>query len=336
MAWLDQLTWSSLRGDFKLKRIAFSILPFAVLCCALEAQSSPPSVALHGNCTTNLPRFEDWYQTTRLPYGEPYVATAKRKLQVLENYPKLKLQMSLEETEKILGKPDFAIALPAARLATAPEPTDKHCNNEVAFILKKTSENATDTEDVAVYLSFSRDGRLYWLAPQNLPALKPLGSATGEVPLIESQTVWKEYVFADDGFAITLPHQPTPHTDPTLPDFTVYSVSLPDHTMLSLRVSHQNRDCAATLGELKEGALRAQSGIDPSSVKNPSIAGNQGLEYEYTANGGRVQLDRFYCVSGKFYAFSTGWFGSKVLPASLESVFGSFRLLDTKPAVAPQ
>lgn len=299
-------------------------------------QSSPPVVVFHGTCANDLQRFEDWYQTTRLPYGEPYVVTEKRKQQLLENYPKLKLQMSLEETEKILGKPDFAIALPSVRLATAPGPTDERCDNEVAFILKKNSENATDTEDVAVYLSFSRDGKLYWVVPQNLSALKPLGSATGEGPIIENQTVWKEYVFADDGFAITLPREPKPHTDPTLPDFTVYSVSLPDHAILSLRVSHQKRDCVATLSELKEGALRGQSGIEPSSVKNLSIDGNQGLEYEYTVNGVRVQLDRFYCVSGKFYAFSTDWFGTKVLPASLERVFGSFRLLNTTPVVGPQ
>ena len=60
-------------------------------------------------------------------------------------------------------------------MASAPEPADKLCNNEVAYIVKKSHENMTDMEDVAIYLSFSRDGKLYWAAAQNLPTLKQLG-----------------------------------------------------------------------------------------------------------------------------------------------------------------
>jgi hypothetical protein len=41
--------------------------------------------------------------------------------------------------------------------------------------VKKSHENMTDMEDVAIYLSFSRDGKLYWAAAQNLPTLKQLG-----------------------------------------------------------------------------------------------------------------------------------------------------------------
>jgi len=97
---------------------------------------------------------------------------------MLDGYPKLKLQMSLEDIEKLLGKPDFATGTPVPHLATAPEPADKRCINELAFIVKKNHENMTDMEDVAIYLSFSRDGKLYWAAPQNLPTLKQLGSPT--------------------------------------------------------------------------------------------------------------------------------------------------------------
>jgi hypothetical protein len=44
--------------------------------------------------------------------------------------------------------------------------------------VKKAHENMADVEDVAIYLSFSRDGKLYSAAPQNLPTLKQLGSPT--------------------------------------------------------------------------------------------------------------------------------------------------------------
>jgi hypothetical protein len=147
---------------------------------ALEAQTSVPAVIFHGKCETGLPRFEEWFQQTRLPQGEPYVAAQDRKQQTTNNYPKLKLQMSMAEVEKILGKPDFATGRPVPRLATAPEPTDKRCSVETAYILKKNGENMTDIQDVAIYLFFSRDGRLYWAAPQKLPNLKPTGTPNGE------------------------------------------------------------------------------------------------------------------------------------------------------------
>jgi hypothetical protein len=160
-----------------IKRIVFLILLVSATCCFLEAQTSPPAVVFHGSCATGLPQFEEWYRHTRLPQ-ESYVAAGKRKQQLLDNYPKLKLKMSLEDVENLLGKPDFATATPAPHLATAPEWADKRCSNELAYIVKKKHENMADMEDVAIYLSFSREGKLYWAAPQNLPTLKQLGSPT--------------------------------------------------------------------------------------------------------------------------------------------------------------
>jgi hypothetical protein len=106
--------------------------------------------------------------------------------------------------------------------------------------------------------------------------------------------------------------------------------------MVSLRVSHQDRDCAATLVQLKNGALKGKSGIDPSFVKNPSIEGNQGLEYEYTVSRDGGSSDRFYCVKGRFYAFSIRWLGTQVPPASVDRVLSSFRLLHAEHAGGPQ
>ena len=160
-----------------MKRIAFVALLVAAMSWVLEAQTSPPAVVFHGNCANGLPRFEEWYAQTRLPY-RPYVVADKRKQQILENYPKLKLQMSLQDVEKLIGKPDFASGTPSPHLATAPETADKRCTNELAYIVKKIHENMTDMEDVAIYLSFSRNGKLYWAVPQNLPTLEQLGSPT--------------------------------------------------------------------------------------------------------------------------------------------------------------
>ena len=155
---------------------AFLFAAAVTFCCSLAAQTSVPSVVFRGKCDTGLPRFEDWYQQTRLPKGEPYLAAEGRKRELLDSYPKVKLDMSMAEVERSLGKPDFAVGKPIARLATAPEPTDKRCDVETAYIVRKNSENMADMEDVGIYLFYSREGKLYWAAPQNLPGLKQMGS----------------------------------------------------------------------------------------------------------------------------------------------------------------
>jgi hypothetical protein len=158
---------------------AFFLAVAVACCCSLVAQTSAPNVVFRGKCDTGLPRFEDWFQQTPLAKGEPYVAPQSRQQELLNKYPKLKLAMSMTEVEKYLGKPDFGWGKPIARLATAPEPTDKRCNTETAYIVKKKGENMSDMEDVAIYLFYSRDGKLYWASPLNLPSLKQMGSPTG-------------------------------------------------------------------------------------------------------------------------------------------------------------
>jgi len=310
-----------------------TIFVFATF-CVLAAQSSPPAVVFHGNCANGLPTYQVWFQQTRLPYSEPYLAPEKHRQQVLEQYSKLKLQMSLEEVEKIFGKPDFSTPRPAARLATMPEPEEPQCSNQVAYIFQKNSENMADMADVAIYLLFSKDGKLYWVVPQNLPSLKPLGSSTAEneLDLAHHQIAsWKEYVFADDGFAITLPEAPSPHPDAALPEMTVYSVSVAPGARLSLRVSHEDRNCAETLAQLKDGALRGKSGIDPSSVTGVSVDGHPGLEYRYRVDTELSSSDRFYSVNGRFYTFSSNWTGSGPPPAGVLRSISSFRLLGAGP-----
>jgi hypothetical protein len=320
-----------------MKRRLFLILLWAFTCGVLSAQDVPRIVTSHANCAIVPPAYDEWYQQTRLSEGEPYVAPDKRKHQILDNYHSLKLRMTLDEVKRILGEPDFGTARPPFHLATAPEPTDRRCANDLAYIVGKNSGNMVETGDVAVYLSFSGDGKLYWAAPQNLPTLVALGSPTGKAPaIIQSQTAWKEYVFGDDGFAIMFPEAPRPHADATFPEFTVYSVFLPGDAFLSLRVSHQNRDCAAPLTQLRNDILNGKSGIDPSSVKNPTINGNEGLEYEYSVRPDGGSSERFYCVNGRLYAFSIQWHGTEVPPASVERVLSSLRLLNTEHAGGPQ
>lgn len=160
-----------------MKQVSRWMLILIAMLCAAAAQEVPSAV-IRGDCTNELPGYQQWYQTTKLAYGEPYSISAERKEQVVGNYSKLHIGMSLKEVEKLLGKPDFSNPLPPAHLANTPAPIGQRCSDQVAYILKKTSENMSDLQDVAVYLFFSRDGALYWATPQNLPALKGFGSPT--------------------------------------------------------------------------------------------------------------------------------------------------------------
>ena len=140
---------------------------------------------------------------------------------------------------------------------------------------------------------------------------------------------WKEYVFREDGFAITLPGEPKPHPDASAPDMTVYSASLAPGLGLTLRVSHQNRDCSETLTQLRDGGLQGKSGIDPASVKEVSLGSHPGIEYYYKLSTDRVSRDRFYCVNGWFYAFSSSSPTAHPSFEAADRVMRSFRLLDT-------
>ena len=155
-----------------MKRLIMLMAACAMMAGSVVTQN-PPSVVVHRSCPTNLPDYKQWLQQA----GLPYIAGDKRKQQIIENYSKLELRMSASEAEKLIGKPDFAAPRPGARLSTSPPPAVATCTNQIAYILKKNSENMADMEDVAIYLFFSADDKLYWALPQNVAALKPLGSA---------------------------------------------------------------------------------------------------------------------------------------------------------------
>ena len=145
------------------------------LVCALAAQNPPTTYVVHGNCENGLPTYQQWFGKTQLPFGKVYVAGKKRKQQIVENYSKLKLQMTLEQTEQLLGQPDFSAPHPRGHLSTEPEPVKAICSNQIAYVFQKKGEDMTDMADEAIYLFFSPENKLTWAAPQNVPELKTMG-----------------------------------------------------------------------------------------------------------------------------------------------------------------
>src|SRR5437016_10909986 len=74
----------------------------------------------------------------------------------------------------------------------------------------------------------------------------PLASQTRKQGVNKNHTQeWKEYVYAVDGFAMTLPKPPVPpHKDSQMPDGTAYSVHLSDELTVGLHVGNFPDGCA--------------------------------------------------------------------------------------------
>jgi len=142
------------------------------------------------------------------------------------------------------------------------------------------------------------------------------------------QVQWKEYVYPDDGFALTLPSPPSINESPALPGATAYAIySESDDSGFVLRVMHKKGNCASAIAKLKESVLSGNNAsIDRSSVKEPSFDGNRGLEYMFKRNT-TVAIDRLYCLNERLYYFTVNWPSGRPIPAAATRMLNSFRLV---------
>ena len=144
---------------------------------------------------------------------------------------------------------------------------------------------------------------------------------------------WKEYVFPKDGFALTSPSAPNPHPDMQLLDATAYTMGFPrTNEAITLRVLHQPHDCSTYLNELKTGVQAGkQPGADASSLKDISISGFPGVQYDWSVNPARVMQERYYCVRNQFYSFAIARPAREPLSQEAKRVLSSFRLISQQP-----
>lgn len=144
---------------------------------------------------------------------------------------------------------------------------------------------------------------------------------------------WRAYIYPDDGFGITLPAPATPHDDAGDNHIHVYTVPIPTApqgtgSMLSLRVVHRLMDCDTALAGLWDKAQSNGDAREPvvaGSLKQVSLDGLQGLEYETTVEGGERVLHRFQCGNKLFYIFSAGYREKR--PAELDRIINSFQVV---------
>lgn len=139
---------------------------------------------------------------------------------------------------------------------------------------------------------------------------------------------WRPYVYPDDGFAITLPAQTTPHNDGGDRHIHVYTVRLEDGTIFNLRAVHKLMDCETTLADLWDKADGNKDPKEPvirGTLKEVSLSGLRGLEYE-TGSSAERNLHRFHCGDKIFYIISAGYKGKR--PVGVDRIINSFQVVN--------
>jgi hypothetical protein len=162
-------------------------------------------------------------------------------------------------------------------------------------------------------------------------ALCLVGASVAEkhsAPKQPAQQQWRAYVYPDDGFAITLPAQTTPHNDGGDRHIHVYTVHLGSGTIFNLRAVHRLMDCETTLADLWEKADNNKDPREPvirGTLKQVDLSGLRGLEYE-TGQSEERSLHRFHCGNKIFYIFSAGYKGKR--PSDVNRIINSFQVVN--------
>jgi hypothetical protein len=146
----------------------------------------------------------------------------------------------------------------------------------------------------------------------------------------QQQSQWREYVYPQDGFAITLPSAPNPHYDGGDRHINVYTVAM-GKTVVSLRAISRLMDCETALSEMWDKAENTRNPNEPvikGSLKQISPAGMKGMEYETEMGSGQRSLHRFQCADEhKFYIFNVGYAG-KQRPTEVDRIIKSFHVVN--------
>jgi hypothetical protein len=139
---------------------------------------------------------------------------------------------------------------------------------------------------------------------------------------------WKEYAYPDAGFAVTAPVDPRIYPDPKAPDVRVHHWDLTPN--ISFVIHSGNRpNCQHVVEDFKAALQKGDSrGLVPGSMKDISLSGNPGVEYEWREGTARITLSRLYCAKEKAYHVTLAYPASKAKPEMANRLFSSFRLLD--------
>jgi len=149
---------------------------------------------------------------------------------------------------------------------------------------------------------------------------------------------WKEYVYSENGFAITLPGDPHPHKSSQMPNGTAYSVELPDGAGFSLHTMEANDRCVDSVrsqsdiyAKNKADSAGAKSnGFKAISFREVTGSGYTGVEFVQQVPTGKIDYERWVCGPHRLYVFASAWNPGGSEPKELRRIVDSFRVITRK------
>jgi hypothetical protein len=169
--------------------------------------------------------------------------------------------------------------------------------------------------------------KYFWAAL--LPALVACVALAAPV-----QSDWKEYVYAEDGFAISAPVQPTLQTETKdtpigSVDAHNYTVDLGENTAVGVNATDfkigQGLDAKLILNATKAGLADSLQGKIVSE-KEISLGGAPGLELELVTETNHIRF-RYFFIEGKLFALMSTAPLVKPFAPETTRMFDSFRLV---------
>ena|SRR5208337_3520493 len=148
---------------------------------------------------------------------------------------------------------------------------------------------------------------------------------------------WKEYVYADDLFAVSTPFPPTVEERTVKIRFGLivaryYSVSLGGDSGLMLTASKRHPDDHRTpLQMFSEAKQASLPGIGAKLVSEMpvSLEGNSGTQVEFESSKYRGRI-RYFVVGSMFYQIMSVAPIGKALAPETDRFFDSFRLIRSR------
>jgi TonB family protein len=140
---------------------------------------------------------------------------------------------------------------------------------------------------------------------------------------------WKEYVYTEDAFAISLPGDPHPHKSSQMPNGMAYSVPLSNGAGFSLYAMEATDSCgdAVRSESDKAGSDEGRSkGFKTISVRQIAGTGYTGIEFLQQIPTGKIDYERWLCSANRLYILTSTWNPSEQEPKELRRIVDSFRV----------
>jgi len=196
--------------------------------------------------------------------------------------------------------------------------------------LEYETENANDHSLAHSYYANGKTVTLMSVAKVGFPLFPDAERFFGSLRFMPA---WKEYAFADDGFAISAPYAPVLKSKPVATpagqvQMHLYSIDLTSGSGVMINVTNYGKDnklSPAALQLTKDATVQSIS-AKLLSERDISLDSNPGIEFEMGTESYRAR-SRYYIVESKLVAIVSYAGGGRPLPPDTSRILDSLRLL---------